>query len=112
MESLPVAGTINHKHITMELPKQSSSLYYNYKVFNSLVLLAIRDGNYCFTHVDIGQSRSGNGSVVLKNSQIGKGFENGTFNIPSPSKIPGIKEDLPFFLVGDKILPLKSWLQR
>ena len=96
----------------MELPKQSSSLYYNYKVFNSLVFLAICDGNYCFTHVDIGQSRSGNGSVVLKNSQIGKGFENGTFNIPSPSKIPGIKGDLPFFLVGDKILPLKSWLQR
>ena len=96
LESPPVAGAINHKHIAMESPKQSGSLYYNYKGFYSLVLLAICDGNYCFTHVDIGQYGRGNDSVVLKSSQIGKGFENDTFNIPSPSKIPGIKEDLPF----------------
>ena len=41
-----------------------------------------------------------------------KDFEYDTFNMPSPWKAPVIEEDLPFFLVGDEILPLKSWSQR
>lgn len=43
---------------------------------------------------------------------MGKSFENNIFNIPLPCKVPGIKEVLAFFLVGNDIFPLKSWLQR
>ena len=32
--------------------------------------------------------------------------------MPKPSKIPGLEEELPYFLLGDEIFPLKSWLQR
>ena len=30
-------------------------------------------------------------------------FENDIFNISLPNKVSGIKEDLPFFLVTDKV---------
>ena len=69
----------------MEHLKQSGSLNYNYKKFYSLVLLAICDVNYCFTHVDIGHYGSGNDSENLKNYQMMKGFENDSVNIRSPS---------------------------
>ena len=32
--------------------------------------------------------------------------------MPSPSKVSGIKEYVPFVLDGDKIFPLKFWLLR
>lgn len=107
-----VLGSIDGKHISIESPKKSGSLYYNYKGFFSIVLLAICDAKYCFTFVDIGQYGSGNDSGVLKQSKISKGFENDQFNIPTASKITGLDEKLPYYLVGDEIFPLKVWLQR
>ena len=77
-----------------------------------MVLLAICDAKYCFTQVDIGQYGSGNDSGVLKQSAMGKGFENYSFNIPKPSNVNGIDGALPYFLVGDEIFPLKKWLLR
>ena len=41
--------SIDGKHIAVEFPKRSVSLYFNYKGFYSLVLLTICAANYCFT---------------------------------------------------------------
>ena len=84
-------GSIDGKHIAIECPKNSGSLYYNYKGFFSVVPLTICDSKYCFTFVDIGQYGSGNDSGVLKQLKMGKGFENNEFDLPKPSKIPGLE---------------------
>ena len=105
-------GAVDGKHIAIECPKKSGSKYFNYKGFFSLVLLAICDAKYCFTFVDIGQYGSGNDSGVLKLSHMGKCFEDNSLNVPEGSKIPGMDMELPYFLVGDEIFPLKTWLMR
>ena len=47
-------------------------LYYNYKDFFSMILMANCDARYIFTLVDIGSFGSNNDSGVIRNSPKGK----------------------------------------
>ena len=75
--------------------------------------MAVGDVNYCFTVIDLGQYGSNNDSGVLASSVMGEMFDNGEINLPAPSKIyQSSDQDLPYFLLGDEIFPLKDWLMR
>ena len=43
---------------------------------------------------------------------MGKCFEDNSLNVPEGSKIPGMDVELPHFLVGNEVFPLKTWLIR
>ncbi|XP_057292612.1 putative nuclease HARBI1 [Hydractinia symbiolongicarpus] len=102
-------GAIDGKHIAMENPPNSGSLYYNYKGFYSIILLAVCDAKYNFILVDVGQYESNNDCGVLSKSQIGMQLENQSLQIPPPTSLAGCKFDpLPYFLVGDEAFPLKK----
>ena len=114
MWNLPhVIGCIDGKHVRIECPKLSGTLYYNYKGFFSLVLLAICDANYCFTLFDLGQYRSNNDRGVLLNSELGHMFDADLINVPQERRLDNNDDCfLPYFLFGDEIFPLKTWLMR
>ena len=76
----------------------------------SSVLLALCDANYCFTTIDYGEYGSNNDAGILLRSEIKKIFEEAT-TLPEPVELEGCHfNPLPFFLLGDEILPLKPWL--
>ena len=100
-------------NIRIQCPKQSGTLFYNYKGLFSFVLLAICNARYCFTLFDVGQYGSNNDAGVLANSSIGKKIKAGEMNIPPLRDLEGCSFDaLPYYLVGDEIFPLKTWLMR
>lgn len=108
-----VVGAIDGKHVRIKCPKNSGSLYHNYKGFFSLVILAVCDANYCFTLFDVGQYGSNNDAGILINSAMGNYFERSDETLPKPESVEGCEYDpLPYYLVGDEIFPLKTWMMR
>ncbi|GFV81209.1 uncharacterized protein TNCV_4772371 [Trichonephila clavipes] len=65
-------GAIDGKHARIKAPKNSGSLFYNYKDYHSMVMLAVVDADCKFTAVDVGSyGREGDAGIFLK-SEIGR----------------------------------------
>ena len=77
-----------------------------------MALLAVFGARYCFTLICVGQYDSNNDSRILRDSKIGRRFGNGEMSIPESEKILGDDLELPYFLVGDEIFFLQTWLMR
>ena len=103
-------GALDGKHIMMECPQNGGSLYYNYKHFHSIVLLAVCDAKYCFSFIDIGAFGGNNDAAVLSDSAFGQSFDNSPNKLNIPAPAPHGSKTLPYVLLGDDIFPLKPWL--
>jgi hypothetical protein len=68
-------GAVDGKHVRIKMPTNSGSLFYNYKHFFSILLLALVDSNYCFIAVDAGAVGKSSDSNVFKKSNIGRRLE-------------------------------------
>ena len=107
-----VIGAIDGKHIRIQVPNKSGTLFHNYKGFFSLQLLAVCDAKDNFTFVDVGQYVSNNDCPVLANSNISYAIESDALDVPRAERIEGIEEDVPYYLLGDEIFPLNTWLMK
>ena len=104
-------GATDGKHIAIQCPGNSGSLFYNYKGFFSIVLMAVCDAHCVFSLINIGDFGSNNDSGVLQNSAMGRALERNTLGIPDAEPFEGIQNPLPYFLLGDDIFGLKTWMQ-
>lgn len=87
-------------------------MFYNYKHYHSIVLMAVCDANYRFTLVDIGSCGRKSDGGILRDSKMGKMLETGQFNIPEPQPLYQGGPVLPYVIVGDEAFPLKKYLLR
>ena len=96
-------GAIDGKHIVVQCPPKSSTLYYNYKGTYSMVLMAVVDHQYKFKYIDFGEYGSNCDLNVFKNSTFGQAFIQGKLQIPGPKPLPRYDgPPLPHCLIGDE----------
>ncbi|KAJ4920917.1 hypothetical protein JOQ06_000172 [Pogonophryne albipinna] len=107
-------GAIDGKHVVIQAPANSGSLYFNYKSTHSLVLLAVVDAQYLFRVVDVGGFGRSSDSGSLRNSAFGESLRDGSLQLPPDTVIPGAERLglLPHVFVGDEAFPLLDNLLR
>lgn len=99
-DNFPTVGAIDGKRESI-FSLASGSLYYNYKNFFSIVLLAVTDGNYTLIFIDVGSYGTEGDSGIFDKSDVGKLFASGSMFPPS-SKLPNSDILMPYVFVGDQ----------
>ena len=105
-------GAIDGKHVAIRCPAKSGSLFYNYKGFFSIVLLAVVDAEYKFLYVDIGASGSGSDAGVFSQTELKEALESGNIGLPEPDNLPNDDQPVPYFIVGDDAFGLQTWMMK
>ncbi|XP_062387121.1 uncharacterized protein LOC134100772 [Sardina pilchardus] len=107
-------GAMDGKHVVIEAPPSSGSVYYNYKGTFSIVLLAVVDARYCFRLVDIGAYGRNSDGGTLSASAFGTALRQNTLGIPEDSILPGAEHlgPMPHVFLADEAFPLRRNIMR
>ncbi|XP_036144740.1 protein ANTAGONIST OF LIKE HETEROCHROMATIN PROTEIN 1-like [Monomorium pharaonis] len=105
-------GAMDGKHVMLQAPPNSGSIYYNYKGQHSLNLFALCDAEYRFIVLDIGaEGRQSDGGVFRK-SKLYSALEENLLQIPPPKIVNVRGPVLPYVIVADEAFGLKNYLMR
>ncbi|XP_008189913.1 uncharacterized protein LOC103311881 [Acyrthosiphon pisum] len=106
-------GAIDGKHVRVMCPDQTGSLYFNYKNYFSLVLLAIVDAKYKFLAIDVGSYGKEGDSGIFSKSVMGQRIYTEKFGLPSEDiQLPGSEKCLPYVIIGDEAFMLHKRIMK
>lgn len=83
-------GALDGRHIHFRAPISDGSYYYNYKGYNSIVLLGMVDAKYKFTYVNMGVNGRISDGGVFRGSKLCQALSNNSLNFPPPECLPGM----------------------
>jgi len=101
-------GAMDGKHFKIDPPLQSGSLYYNYKDYFSVVLLAVVDAQLRFIYVDVGTNGRINDTGIWNKCSLKAHLDHNSLNIPEPISLLNTEKKFPFILIGDEGFPLST----
>ncbi|XP_029288750.1 protein ALP1-like [Cottoperca gobio] len=87
-------------------------MYYNYKGFYSIVLMALVDADYKFIWADVGGMGLGSDAQFYNHCELKEGAENGTIGFPDPDPMPNGTQDVPYFWIGDNAFALRHYMMK
>ena len=104
-------GALDGKHVAIKPPGNSGSMYYNYKHFHTVVLMALVDASYRFLFVDVGSYGRVADGGVFNNCALATRLENNSLGIPHSVELAGVGS-VPFVIVADDAFGIKSYLMK
>ena len=99
-------GALDGKHFTIRQPASSGSVYFNYKHFFSILMLALVDANYRFIYVDVGATGRSGDAGVFDSSSLKSALDTNALSLPSPGTINGVP--CQHHIIGDDAFPLRK----
>lgn len=105
-------GAIDGKHVEIVKPKKSGDLYFNYKGWHSIVMMAMVDANYVFRWCSVGHPGKSSDAGIFNRSTLKTAFERGTLHLPAADPLPHDDRNTGYFIVGDEAFPLHPWLMK
>lgn len=100
-------GAVDGKHIGVKKFGKHGSLLFNYKGFNSIILLAFVDARYRIIHFNVGAPGSRSDGGVFEEDRFGRALLRGKMEswLPVAARLPGDKDNIigktNYFFVGD-----------
>ncbi|KAM5163735.1 uncharacterized protein ACMZJ9_006361 isoform 1-T2 [Mantella aurantiaca] len=102
-------GAIDGRHVRINPPHHSGSLYYNYKGFFSIIIMAIINANCEFIMVDVGKNGKFSDGAVIEQTQFYEKMKENQLKLPENSET---KEGLNFAFVTDEAFALDDHILR
>ncbi|RZF37589.1 hypothetical protein LSTR_LSTR003154 [Laodelphax striatellus] len=100
-------GAIDGKHVRIEAPWNSGSLFFNYKSYHSIILQAVVDAEGKFVAVDVGEAGKHSDGGVFHSSTFGRLFNDKKLNLPKPKTLFKTKTtNFPYVFVADEAYAL------
>ena len=103
-------GALDGKHVRIKAPPYSGATFFNYKGFNSIVLMAVVDADTKFLYADVGCNGRISDGGVFKACDLDEMLSAGQANIPPPACLPNAATNKPvsYHLVADDAFPLRE----
>ena len=103
-------GALDGKHVEIGKPPSSGSHYYNYKEYFSVVMMVLANWNYEILYLVVGSEGRLSDGGIYKDSDLFKGIENGTLNLPEDEMLLGHR--VRHHIVGDDAFALSPRLMK
>jgi hypothetical protein len=89
-------GAADGKHVRITTPPGSGSLFWNYKHFHSVVLMACANANYEFIWCEVGTNGRISDGGAIKNTEFFLKLNNGLLKIPPTERCNETSTELPY----------------
>lgn len=107
-------GSVDGKHFRIVRPPSTGSLFYNYKHYYSVIMMAVSDAQYRFIYMDVGAEGKASDGGVWARTKLQRDLNDpgNPANIPPPRAVEGVDEEIGYYLVGDDAFPLRPNLMK
>ena len=96
----------------MEQPNNSGSHYCNYKVTDSIILMAVLGRDYQFLYADVGLYKRNTDGEVWSQGSMKKSIRKEHIKPTKPKLLFSDSDDTPYVCVGDDAFPLATYIMK
>ncbi|KAL0870611.1 hypothetical protein ABMA27_005572 [Loxostege sticticalis] len=105
-------GSMDGKHVEIQKPANSGSLFFNYKGYFSIILFAIVNANYEFLYIHTGTNGSASDGGVLKSTKFYEKLINEQLNLPQDKEFNDTNIKAPYVFIGDSAFALERHIMK